>query len=64
MKVYLVKECLNSFSPTVGVYAKYEDAEARAEELAEYGGFERDGDSWFNNDDYETIEIETHEVIQ
>jgi hypothetical protein len=64
MKVYVVKECLNSFSPTVRVYAKYEDAVSRAEELAEYGGFERDGDCWYNEDDLENIEIETHEVIQ
>ena len=64
MKVYLVKECLNSFSPTVGVYAKYEDAVSHAEDLAEYGAFERDGDAWYNDDDYETIEVEEHEVIQ
>jgi hypothetical protein len=63
MKVYIVKECLNSFSPTVGVYASYLDAEERAEEIAEYGGFEREGDIWYNRDDLETIEIETHEVL-
>jgi hypothetical protein len=48
----------------VWVYAKYEDAKAHAEELAEYGGFEREGDCWYNDDDYESIEVETIEVIE
>lgn len=64
MEVYVVKECLHRSSPTVWVYAKYEDAKAHAEELAEYGGFEREGDCWYNDDDYESIEVETIEVIE
>ncbi len=64
MKVYVVKECLNGSGVTISVFAKYEDAVSHAEDLAEYGAFERDGDAWYNDDDYETIEVEEHKVIQ
>ena len=85
MKVYIVKEYSDGFNEhlrghgsgsIVGVFAKYEDAEERAEDLAEYGGLETDvyksilaismgsarvKDIWYLND-MEIISIETHEV--
>lgn len=62
MKVYIVKEWNECDLGTItAVYSKYEDAVEHAEDLAEYGGFERHGDRWFAGDD-EMVEIETHEV--
>lgn len=62
MKVYVLLEWNDEdLSIITGVYSKYEDAVERAEELAEYGGFERHGDRWFH-DDVEMLEIETHRV--
>jgi len=63
MKVYIVKEWNEEdLGIITGVYASHYDAEEHAEELAEYGGFERHGDRWFH-DDIEMVEIETHEVV-
>ena len=79
MKVYIVKEYSDGFNEhlrghgsgsIVGVFAKYEDAEERAEHVAEHcsRGFEtdvyspeREKDIWYLND-MEIISIETHEV--
>lgn len=66
MKVYIVKEYSDGFNDEarvsiVGVFAKYEDAEEQAEDVAEYGGLEREKDIWYLND-IEMISIETHEL--
>ena len=81
MKVYIVKEYSDGFNDEArvsiaGVFAKYEDAEERAEDLAEYGGLEtdvyksilaismgsaREKDIWYLND-IEMVSIETHEL--
>ena len=52
MKVYIVKEWSEDegFGSISGVYSRYEDAIEHAEDLAEYGGFQRQGDLWFQDD--------------
>jgi hypothetical protein len=66
MNVYIVKEYSDPFHEgrmnIAGVYASYLDAEEHAEEIAEYGGFEQEGDCWYL-DDMEMLSIETHEVL-
>jgi hypothetical protein len=64
MNVYIVKEWNEcDLGVNAAVYAKYEDAVLHAEDLAEYGGFERHGNRWFH-DDVEMVEIEIHKVLE
>lgn len=70
MNVYVVIECVDGETRVNGVYAKHQDAEAAAIEIAEYAGLERDEvftDTWCG-DDYGAPEcnyvlIEIHEVL-
>jgi len=61
MKVYIVKEHFDQ-PKILGVYSSYYDAEERAEEIAEYGGFDREDETW-TYQDLIMLAIEEHEVI-
>jgi hypothetical protein len=63
MKVYIVKEWSEEegFSGVSGVYARYENAIEHAEEIAEYGGFVRQGDLWLM-DDMIMVAVDMHGV--